>query len=272
MCNKPVVTGALHDPGKFLATQFFEEVLQVHETLTGIADEKGPRTLADLMYLQSAILKGTYVDFYPGESGLMDVVKALPGAETWTQFIRVEGQCGRGDACCGTCKPEAKPMRYVLVVGRIPDDENTAHVFRVAEAVHALKLFEDAVYADETDAAAKRESTEALHGMAVFVDGVFESASPITTADVQPDIGGFHLIPAGPFKVRIANGDYWAEDGVPMAFASAKATVAAVDAFIADTVAAAGRGDLDQGYAATDIEIIDVGGRVLAVDEVRAAA
>ena len=63
------------------ATLFYEELLTSVETLTGIVEEHGARTLADLMYLQLAILKDGFIDHYPGESSVLDIASALPSGE-----------------------------------------------------------------------------------------------------------------------------------------------------------------------------------------------
>lgn len=68
--------------------QFFAELLNSVETLGGIADQYGSRTLADLMYLQNAIEKGTFIDHYPQESSVMVVVKSLPSADRWAAYIQ----------------------------------------------------------------------------------------------------------------------------------------------------------------------------------------
>lgn len=69
-----------------LAKQFFSELLQTFETLTGIAEEHGIPTLADTYYLQFAILTGSYIE--GGYSNIVTVVQALPSADTWMPYIR----------------------------------------------------------------------------------------------------------------------------------------------------------------------------------------
>lgn len=76
------------------AATFFRELLDSTETLTGIAEEHGARTLADLMYLQNAIANGGFIDHYPGESKVLDIVRGLPSGETWAKFITVEYLAG----------------------------------------------------------------------------------------------------------------------------------------------------------------------------------
>lgn len=72
------------------ARQFMEELLDSVETLTGIADLYGARTLADLMYLHSAVVSGGFIDYYPGESCVLDVIKPLPSGDQWVQYVKVE--------------------------------------------------------------------------------------------------------------------------------------------------------------------------------------
>lgn len=76
--------------GKRAAALFFQELLDSVETLTGIAEMHGSRTLADLMYLQDAILKNDFIDYYPGESKALEIASALPSGEQWSKFIKVE--------------------------------------------------------------------------------------------------------------------------------------------------------------------------------------
>lgn len=72
------------------ADRFMQELLDSVETLTGIADEHGARTLADLMYLQLAIMKGSFIDHYPDESKVKDIAHNLPSGDQWVKFIKVE--------------------------------------------------------------------------------------------------------------------------------------------------------------------------------------
>jgi hypothetical protein len=75
---------------KHAATMFFQELLDSVETLAGIAAEHGSRTLADLMYLQNAILSGGCIDLYPDESKVLEIARALPSGQKWSRFIKVE--------------------------------------------------------------------------------------------------------------------------------------------------------------------------------------
>lgn len=90
----PLVEGRTHAELRAaaaeLCAQFMTEVLDAHESLTGIAEEHGVRTLADLMYLQQAILKSGYIDHYPGESSVLEIIQGLPSSEKWLPFVKVE--------------------------------------------------------------------------------------------------------------------------------------------------------------------------------------
>jgi len=72
------------------AALFLKELLDSVETLTGIAEEHGPRTLADLVYLQAAILNDGFIDHYPGESRVPELVQRLPSGRLWMQYIKTE--------------------------------------------------------------------------------------------------------------------------------------------------------------------------------------
>lgn len=74
------------------ATLFMSELSDSVETLSGIADQYGTRTLADLMYLQNAILRDGYIDHYPGESKVMEIAMNLPSWARWASFITVVHQ------------------------------------------------------------------------------------------------------------------------------------------------------------------------------------
>ncbi len=75
------------------ASLFMRELLDSVETLSGIAEQHGARTLADLMYLQNAILSGGFIDHYPGESKVLEIARDLPSGGQWSKFIAVEYLC-----------------------------------------------------------------------------------------------------------------------------------------------------------------------------------
>ena len=74
--------------GSAPAMLFFKELMENVETLTGIADRYGPRTLADVMYLQNAILDGSFIELFPDESAVLDIVDELPSAAIWRKFVQ----------------------------------------------------------------------------------------------------------------------------------------------------------------------------------------
>ncbi|WP_245176303.1 hypothetical protein [Cupriavidus sp. AcVe19-6a] len=84
--HEAVEAGPRPDPAG--ATQFFKELLDSMETLGNVAYKYGPRTLADLMYLQNAVAKGTFIEHYPEESSVMVVVKGLPSADRWAAYVQ----------------------------------------------------------------------------------------------------------------------------------------------------------------------------------------
>lgn len=73
-----------------LATQFFDELTTSFETLGGIADQYGVRTLTDLMYLHASILSvDGFIDTYSDESSVREVLAQLPSEMTWAKYVRV---------------------------------------------------------------------------------------------------------------------------------------------------------------------------------------
>lgn len=91
--NAPLVPAAspsinVASKGQARAAQFMSELLDAHETLTDIAESKGARTLADCMYLLSAVQKGTFIEVHhPSESLVIDVIQSLPSADLWMTYI-----------------------------------------------------------------------------------------------------------------------------------------------------------------------------------------
>lgn len=92
--GQPLVDGKTADQRKAVgydrAKLFMQELQESVETLTGIAEQHGPRTLADLMYLHSAILNDGFIDHYPDESQVLNIARALPSGEQWMKFVKVE--------------------------------------------------------------------------------------------------------------------------------------------------------------------------------------
>lgn len=72
------------------ATRFMAELLGSVETLSAIAETHGVQTLADLMYLQSAILEESFIDLCRGNSHVLDVVRELPSQAEWCKYIHTD--------------------------------------------------------------------------------------------------------------------------------------------------------------------------------------
>lgn len=70
-----------------LAVRFYEELTNEVESFVVLAELYGARTLADIVYLQAAILKGTCIENASKESFIADVVRALPSAKVWLKYI-----------------------------------------------------------------------------------------------------------------------------------------------------------------------------------------
>ena len=87
--RSPIIEYAVRGP----ADRFLTEVLDANETLTSIAENYNAHTLADVTYLHSAIQKGTFIDVHhPTDSRILDVVRGLPCAKYWNQFINEVGE------------------------------------------------------------------------------------------------------------------------------------------------------------------------------------
>jgi hypothetical protein len=71
------------------ARKFMRELEDSVETLGGIADAYGAHTLADLMWLQHAILDDGYITYIPEHSCVLDVVRPLPSGPLWVKYIQV---------------------------------------------------------------------------------------------------------------------------------------------------------------------------------------
>jgi len=75
--------------GAAAAQVFFGELLDAVETLSAIADQHGVSTLSQLMYLQSAVLKGSQIEVYPNEAERLEFLKALPSGERWWKHVSI---------------------------------------------------------------------------------------------------------------------------------------------------------------------------------------
>ena len=73
--------------GAASAKAFFVELLDSVETLGAVSDEHGPSTLAQLMYLLTAILNDTEIELYANEAEKLAFVRALPSGERWWKHV-----------------------------------------------------------------------------------------------------------------------------------------------------------------------------------------
>ena len=73
------------------SAMFFAELLDSCESIEGIAEEFGQRTLADLMYLQNAILTAGQIDVWPGETRVGEVLQKLPSSGLWLSYTKLAG-------------------------------------------------------------------------------------------------------------------------------------------------------------------------------------
>jgi hypothetical protein len=71
-----------------MSAKFFAEILECWEGLSDLQGEYGSETVREIAYLQYAIVTGGFIDYFPGSSSIMKVVKELPSADEWVKFIR----------------------------------------------------------------------------------------------------------------------------------------------------------------------------------------
>lgn len=72
------------------AALFFDELQDTFETLGDVGREYGLRTLTDLVYLQNAILVGSFIDAWPEDSSVLSVVNKLASADRWMRYVKVQ--------------------------------------------------------------------------------------------------------------------------------------------------------------------------------------
>jgi hypothetical protein len=88
------VLGAIGDADVALrlaadAKQFHAELLDAFETLTRIAEKHGASALANLVYLQSAILKDGVIELAREEADVFAFIRELPSGVRWWQNVKV---------------------------------------------------------------------------------------------------------------------------------------------------------------------------------------
>ena len=87
-----LVLGAIAEADKTLqlaadAKQFHIELLGAVETLTGVEEQYGALTLAYIVYLQMAIVRGTSIEVCPDFARKLSFVRALPSGERWWKHV-----------------------------------------------------------------------------------------------------------------------------------------------------------------------------------------
>jgi hypothetical protein len=88
------VLGAISDADVSLrlaadAKQFHAELLDSVETLTGIAEQHGALALANVVYLQTAILKGGEIELTRDEAENFAFVRDLPSGSRWWRSVKL---------------------------------------------------------------------------------------------------------------------------------------------------------------------------------------
>jgi hypothetical protein len=71
------------------ALKFHDELLQSVETLTGIAEQHGVIALANVQYLQTAILRGGNIELSSKDEGQLDMLRSLPSGEQWLKHVTI---------------------------------------------------------------------------------------------------------------------------------------------------------------------------------------
>ncbi|MDR5762925.1 hypothetical protein [Caballeronia sp. LZ035] len=71
------------------AKQFHVELLDAVETLTGVAEQHGALALANVVYLQTAILKGRVIELTRDEAETFAFVRDLPSGCRWWQSVKL---------------------------------------------------------------------------------------------------------------------------------------------------------------------------------------
>ena len=88
------VLGAIGDADVSLrlaadAKQFHAELLDAVETLTAIAEQHGALALANVVYLQTAFLKGGVIELTRDEAESLSFVRELPSGGRWWQSVKL---------------------------------------------------------------------------------------------------------------------------------------------------------------------------------------
>ena len=81
--------------GSDAAKRFHNELLDSIGSLAEIAELHGPKTLAFIVYLQEAILDGSFIEVFPDDNpAILGVLEELPSHDQWIRFVNthIEGQ------------------------------------------------------------------------------------------------------------------------------------------------------------------------------------
>jgi hypothetical protein len=71
------------------ALKFHDELLQSVETLTGIAEQHGVIALANVNYLQTAILRGSNIELSSSDEEQIEMLRSLPSGEQWLKHVTI---------------------------------------------------------------------------------------------------------------------------------------------------------------------------------------
>ncbi|MFM0051476.1 hypothetical protein [Caballeronia grimmiae] len=71
------------------AKQFNAELLDAVETLTGIAEQHGALALANVVYLQAALLKGGVIELTRDKAEALSFVRGLPSGGRWWRSVKL---------------------------------------------------------------------------------------------------------------------------------------------------------------------------------------
>ncbi len=81
----------MHAERAILAAKFMQEMNAAHDDFAGLGagqeNNLGAETLADLIYLQGAIISGGKTTTNPSRSNLTAIIQALPSAATWQTYV-----------------------------------------------------------------------------------------------------------------------------------------------------------------------------------------
>ncbi len=154
------------------ATKFHKELLASVEKLSAIADVHGPQTLADIAYLQHAVLTNGKIESNSPGSAIEAVVSDLQSADRWLKYIRRES--------------DMASKRYWAVSGRIPnEDGDSMLVFFVGTREEAEKAFDRAMWKGRRNAKSDRDHLQVNFGTTTFINSIVSSASPINLESVK---------------------------------------------------------------------------------------